>query len=130
MAEFTVREIEGMRQVRIDIRDETVRARRGAMSNMRGKITLTPRLPGAGDMFRSIFTSEARVRPFYTGTGSILLQPSLGGYHVMDVEEGEGWILEPGVYSPRRAGWSWGSIASRCSRASGQGTACWCGRPR
>ena len=29
MAEFTVREVEGMRQVRIDIRDETVRARRG-----------------------------------------------------------------------------------------------------
>ena len=70
----------------------------GAMSNMRGEITLTPRLPGAGDVFRSIFTSEARVRPFYTGTGSILLQPSLGGYHVLDVAEGEGWILEPGVY--------------------------------
>ena len=29
MAEFSVREVEGMRQVRIDIRDETVRARRG-----------------------------------------------------------------------------------------------------
>ena len=90
MAEFTVREVEGMRQVRIDIRDETVRARRGAMSNMRGSITLTPRLPGAGDVFRSLFTSEARVRPFYTGTGSILLQPSLGGYHVLDVIEGRG----------------------------------------
>jgi uncharacterized protein (AIM24 family) len=98
MAEFTVREVEGMRQVRMDIRDETVRARRGAMSNMRGAITLTPRLPAAGDVFRSIFTSEARVRPFYSGTGSILLQPSLGGYHVLDVNEGEGWILEPGVY--------------------------------
>ena len=98
MAEFTVREVEGMRQVRIDIHDETVRARRGAMSNMRGAITLTPRLPGAGDVLRSIFTSEARVRPYYSGTGSILLQPSLGGYHVLDVTEGEGWILEPGVY--------------------------------
>ena len=98
MAEFTVREVEGMRQVRIDIRDETVRARRGAMSNMRGSITFTPRLPGAGDVLRSIFTSEARVRPFYTGTGSILLQPSLGGYHVLEVTEGEDWILEPGVY--------------------------------
>ena len=66
------------------------------MSNMRGKITLTPTLPGAGDLFRSIVTSEARVRPFYTGTGSILLQPSLGGYHVLTVAEGEGSILEPG----------------------------------
>ena len=98
MATFTVREVEGMRQVRIDIAEETVRARRGAMSNLRGEIAFTPRLPGAGDVFRSIFTSEARVRPYYSGTGSILLQPSLGGYHVLDVAEGEGWILEPGVY--------------------------------
>jgi uncharacterized protein (AIM24 family) len=65
---------------------------------MRGDVTLTPRLPGAGDVVRSFFTSEARVRPFYTGTGSILLQPSLGGYHVLEVTEGEDWILEPGVY--------------------------------
>jgi uncharacterized protein (AIM24 family) len=98
MAEFSVREVEGMRQVQIDIRDETVRACRGAMSNVRGDITLTPRLPRVGDMVRSVFTSEARIRPFYSGTGSILLQPSLGGYHVIDVVEGEHWILEPGVY--------------------------------
>lgn len=98
MAEFTVREVEGMRQVRLDIRDETVRARRGALSNMRGAITLIPRLPKLGDVFRSIFTSEARIRPFYTGTGSILLQPSLGGYHILDVAAGDRWILEPGVY--------------------------------
>jgi uncharacterized protein (AIM24 family) len=98
MATFSVREVEGMRQVRIDIADETVRARRGAMSNLRGSIEFTPRLPAAGDIFRSMFTSEARVRPYYQGTGSILLQPSLGGYHVLDVAEGEPWILEPGVY--------------------------------
>ena len=104
MADISVREIEGMRQVRIDIDDETVRARRGAMSNMRGNITLTPRLPGVRDVFRSIFTSEARVRPYYTGTGSILLQPSLGGYHVMTVAPGETWILEPGVYLASEGG--------------------------
>ena len=53
-------------------------------------------------MVRSIFTSEALVRPFYTGTGSILLQPSLGGYHASTWREGEGWILEPGVFSASR----------------------------
>jgi hypothetical protein len=36
MAEFSVREVEGMRQVRIDIQDETVRACRGAMSTTCG----------------------------------------------------------------------------------------------
>jgi uncharacterized protein (AIM24 family) len=98
MAEFTQREIEGMRQVVIDIAGESVRARAGALSNMRGRIEFTPRLPGAGDLWRSIFTSEARVRPWYNGTGKILLQPSLSGYHVFDVAEGERWVLEPGVY--------------------------------
>ncbi len=98
MAEFSIREVEGMRQVRVDIADETVRARRGAMSNLRGSISLTPRLPRTGDMLRSIFTSEAVIRPYYNGTGSILLQPSLGGYHVLDVPDGERWILEPRVY--------------------------------
>lgn len=98
MAQFTIREVEGMRQVQIDIDNETVRARRGALSNLRGAITLTPRLPNGGDIFRSLFTSEARIRPYYDGRGQILLQPTLGGYHVMDVNPGEHWILEPGTY--------------------------------
>jgi uncharacterized protein (AIM24 family) len=68
------------------------------MSNMRGDITLTPKLPTAQALFRSLFIDEARIRPFYEGTGSVLLQPSLGGYHVLDVAEGETWILGPGVF--------------------------------
>lgn len=98
MANFTIRDIEGMRQVQIDIRDETVRARKGAMSNMRGTISFTPRLPGGGDVMRSMFVREPAIRPYYTGSGTILLQPSHGGYHVLDVADGEQWILEPGVF--------------------------------
>ena len=26
------------------------------------------------------------------------LQPSLGGFHILEVQKGEHWILEPGVY--------------------------------
>jgi uncharacterized protein (AIM24 family) len=98
MAEFSIREVEGMRQVRIGIADETVRARSGAMSNMAGNITLTPRLPTVGDTLRAIFNEEARVRPHYSGSGTIMLQPSLGGYHLLDVKANDRWILEPGVY--------------------------------
>jgi uncharacterized protein (AIM24 family) len=98
MAEFSVRNIEGMRQVSISIRDETVRAVRGAMSTLTGDIVMTPRLPGAKDLFRAMFTSEARIRPFYSGTGVIQLQPALSGYHVLEINEGERWILEPGSY--------------------------------
>jgi uncharacterized protein (AIM24 family) len=98
MAEFTIRDVEGMRQVRIDIDRETVRARRGALSNMRGNVQFKPRLPSPFDLMRSVFTSEARLRPYYTGTGAILLQPSLGGYHILTIEKGERWILEPRIY--------------------------------
>jgi uncharacterized protein (AIM24 family) len=84
--------------VRLEICEETVRARKGALSNMCGNITLIPRLPRLRDLFRSFFTSEAAIRPFYHGTGSIQLQPSLGGYHLLDVIPEERWILEPGVF--------------------------------
>ena len=98
MAEFSIRDVEGMRQIRISIADETVRARRGAMSNLRGQVRLIPRLPGLGDMLRSGFTREGAIRPHYEGTGEILLQPSHGGYHLLDITLGERWILEPGVF--------------------------------
>ena len=98
MAGFSIRDVEGMRQVRIDMADETVRARRGAMSNLRGDIRVTPRLPGAMEFIRSLYNDEARIRPEYTGTGTVLLQPSLGGYHLMDMAPGDRWVLEPGIY--------------------------------
>lgn len=98
MAEFTVREMDGMRQVSIGIEGETVRARRGALQMLRGDVTVFPRLPGVREFFRSLVNDEARIRPEYRGTGTVQLQPSLGGYHLMDVAEGEEWVLAPGVY--------------------------------
>jgi uncharacterized protein (AIM24 family) len=98
MAEFHVHNIEGMRQVRIDLNNETVRAARGALSNFSGDIAFTPKLPKIKDIFRSIFTRESRIRPFYSGNGSIMLQPSLAGFHVFEIEPGDTWILEPGEY--------------------------------
>jgi uncharacterized protein (AIM24 family) len=98
MATFTIRETEGMRQLRIDIANEKIRARKGAMSNTRGDIRLIPRVPGPMDILRSIYNDEARIRPWYDGTGTILLQPSLAGYHLLNITPDETWVLEPGVY--------------------------------
>jgi len=98
MAECTVRDIEGMRQVEVGIAGESIRARRGALSNMRGQIKMTPLVPGVRDMLRAMFTGDAAVRPIYEGSGTIQLQPSLEGYHILQVRPGERWIFEPGVY--------------------------------
>jgi uncharacterized protein (AIM24 family) len=98
MADFQVRNIEGMRQVRIDLQNETIRAARGALSNYAGSISFTPRLPAMRDIFRSVFAYESRIRPFYSGTGSVLLQPSVAGFHVFELQGDETWVLEPGEY--------------------------------
>lgn len=130
MAEFSIREVEGMRQIRIDIRDETVRARRGALSNMRGRITMTPRLPGLRDFRASLFTHEARIRPYYQGTGSILLQPTLGGYHLLRVQPGERWILEPGAFWASEGQTVLGFTREPIWSSFGPGTGCCPGRRR
>lgn len=98
MAEFQIRQVEGMRQVCVELQKETVRVARGALSNYSGDLSFTPKLPRVGDIFRSIFTKESRIRPYLSGTGRIHLQPSLSGYHILDVQQDDKWILEPGVY--------------------------------
>jgi uncharacterized protein (AIM24 family) len=97
MAEFEVGELEGMRVVQIKLRDETVRAEAGALSYMQGDIRITARLPSIGSAIKSMISDESVVRPSYTGTGIIHLEPSMGGYHTFEVA-GESWILENGAY--------------------------------
>lgn len=97
MASFEIIDHEGQRFVRIAIRDETVRAESGALSHMMGDIRITARLPSVMSAIKASISDEAAVRPAYTGTGDIFLEPSSGGYHVFEVA-GESWVLENGAY--------------------------------
>ncbi len=42
----------------------------------------------------SLFSDESLLRPRYSGTGSVYLDSSLGGYHLMRIAPGERWILD------------------------------------
>jgi uncharacterized protein (AIM24 family) len=97
MADFRICELEGMRWVQIEIRDETVRAEAGALSYLQGDIKITARPPSPLSALKSAISNEALVRPSYSGTGTINLESSLGGYHPFEVA-GESWILENGAY--------------------------------
>ena len=97
MAEFKVCELEGMRWVQIEIRNETVRAEAGALSYLQGDIRITAKPPSPLSALKSAISNEALVRPSYTGTGTINLESSLGGYHPFEVA-GQSWILENGAY--------------------------------
>ena len=97
MAEFKVCELEGMRWVQIEMQDETVRAEAGALSYLQGDIRITAKPPSPLSAIRSAMSNEALVRPKYTGTGTINLESSLGGYYPFEVA-GQSWILENGAY--------------------------------
>ena len=98
MAEFKVHELEGTRYVDIHLDQETVRAESGALSYMVGNIDMYSYLmPSIGGLLTSFAVNEAVYRPTYTGTGIITLESSLGGFHILDLNN-EAWILEKGAY--------------------------------
>jgi uncharacterized protein (AIM24 family) len=94
MATFEIEESQSMRWVRIDLVDDDCRAERGAMSHMKGAVTMTVPLPTPHAMWVSLFSDESVLRPRYVGTGSVFLDSTLGGYHVFQVTPGERWILD------------------------------------
>lgn len=98
MADFRIREIEGMRQVCIDIADEWVASRRGAMIDMQGGVKLTPRFPGLGGWFKSLFSQDIGGYGEYSGTGTVVLRPSMNGFHLLEIAAGDRWIVEPGMF--------------------------------
>jgi uncharacterized protein (AIM24 family) len=97
MAVFDVVELEGSRYVRIGLDNDNARAEAGAMSYMRGRIEMTAPIPGPLNAVKCMISDEPVIRPRYEGTGEVILNSSMGGYHVLDLT-GETWILENGAY--------------------------------
>ena len=97
MAQFDIIEQEGVRLVKCTLSNETVRTEAGALYYMRGPITMESKAPSMGGFLKALTTGEKIFRPTYTGSGELYLEPSLGGFHVMDCG-GQTWILENGAY--------------------------------
>jgi len=94
MATFKIEHTEGMRWVKIDLDGDDVRTERGALNHMQGAITMDVPLPSLRAWWVSLFSDESVMRPRYSGTGTVYLDSSLGGYHVMTVKPGERWVLD------------------------------------
>jgi uncharacterized protein (AIM24 family) len=98
MASFEVHELEGVHYVDITLNDEMVRAEAGALSYLTGDISVHSKLiPSLFGAIKSMLALQAVYRPTYTGTGVVTLLSSIGGFHVMELED-ESWILERGIY--------------------------------
>jgi uncharacterized protein (AIM24 family) len=93
MAEFEIVERENVRFVRVRLRDDAVRIEAGALAYFRGRLEMRASIPSVG----TSLSEESAVRPIISGTGEVVLESSLGGFHVFETG-GEEWILERGAY--------------------------------
>jgi len=98
MAKFELEHTEGMRWIKVILNDEKVRAERGALNHMLGKITMDTPLPSLRAILISFLSEESLLRPYYKGTGELYLESSLGGFHTFELNEGETWVLQNGAY--------------------------------
>ena len=97
MAAFEVIDDEGVSFVKVTLSNETVRAESGALCYFYGDIEIDARVPSIGRVVRNLLAEQSVVRPSYSGTGTLYLESSVGGFQVFDMD-GNTWILEPGVY--------------------------------
>jgi len=97
MASFEIIEREGMHWVKANLEQEELRAEAGALSYIEGNITVDTPVPTFRQFVAATLAEETLMRPRYRGTGSIYLEPTLGGFHIINLDDEE-WILEAGSY--------------------------------
>jgi uncharacterized protein (AIM24 family) len=99
MPDFQVHTLEGTQFVEVHLNNETFRAEAGALAYFTGDIEMRSRvIPSLLGLVKSVLADEAIFRPTYTGTGVVTLESSFGGFHILDLDGKESWILEPGAY--------------------------------
>jgi uncharacterized protein (AIM24 family) len=98
MAKFEIIEEEGLRFIKVLMNNETIRAEAGALFYFLGDIRMESQgTGGVGGFFKSLATGETVVRPSYTGTGELYLEPSFESYHILNLQ-GEEWVMDTGGY--------------------------------
>lgn len=90
-----------LRQVRIILDNSAVKIEAGALSYMKGDISIknkTGGIIGFGKKFiNSKFTGEGMFKPTYEGTGEVFLEPSFGHYALVELEDEE-IIVDDGLF--------------------------------
>lgn len=91
------------RQLVCDLSKGAVTVQSGAMQWMVGDVNATTGLHGVGDLFgkaiRGKVTGESAIKPEYTGTGKLVLEPTYKYLLLMNTEEwGGSVVLEDGLF--------------------------------
>lgn len=90
-----------LKQVRITLNNSTVKTEAGALYYYKGKIEAKSNMGGVGGLFKKAvsgaMTSESTVKPTYSGTGEIILEPSYKHYIVLPLSN-ESIIVDKGMF--------------------------------
>ena len=90
-----------MKQVRIRLNNSSVKTEAGALYYYKGNIESKSNIGGVGGLFKKAvsgtITSESAIKPTYTGTGEILLEPSYKHYIMMELSN-ESIIVDKGMF--------------------------------
>ena len=91
------------RQVVCDVAASNVTVQAGAMQWMVGDVRATTGLKGVGDLFskavRGSVTGESAIKPEYTGTGTLVLEPTYKHILLVDLKDWNGSIvLDDGLF--------------------------------
>ena len=82
-----------LKQVRITLQNSEVILEAGALHFQKGEITIESKVGGAGGLFKKFMkkklTDEAAFKPTYKGSGEVYLEPSLGHYILLSLEDEE-----------------------------------------
>ena len=103
MTSIDVVEREGSRSIKLTLQDEAVHVEAGSLASVEGDIEVEVGLPSIPAAFRSLLSEEAVLRPRCEGSGVIFLEPSFGGFHIIDLNN-DSWILERGTYWASESG--------------------------
>lgn len=98
-AEMNVRR----RQLVCDVSMSSITVQAGAMQWMAGDVKATTGVKGVGDFigksFRGKLTNESAIKPEYTGTGKLVLEPTFKHILLVDVDDWNGSIvIEDGLF--------------------------------
>lgn len=90
------------RQVLIDLKDDSYTIQAGAMQWMNGNISASSGVKGVGNFFgkmvSSAVTGESAVKPEYSGTGSLMLEPTYRHILLVDVAQWGSIVLDDGLF--------------------------------
>ena len=91
------------RQVLIELQNDSYIIQAGAMQWMLGNVSATTGIKGVGDLFgkavRGKVTGESAIKPEYTGSGMLVLEPTYKHLLLMDAADwGGSVVLDDGLF--------------------------------